>query len=278
MPVPSPSLGSALRFDNSFVRSLPADPIEGPQARQVRGACFSFVSPTAVREPRLVAVSREVAELLGLSANECAAPEFAAGVRRQCSSCRHASRTPRATAATSSATGPGSSATGARSRSARSSTRGGERWELQLKGAGPRPYSRTRRRPRGAALVAARVPVQRGDASPRRADDARADPGRHRRIGRARHALRRPSARPSRARWSAASRRRSCASATSRSAPRATTSTLLRSSSTSRIARALPASCGAHGDALTSRACSPRSAAHRDGWSPTGCASASCTA
>jgi serine/tyrosine/threonine adenylyltransferase len=50
--------------------------------------------------------------------------------------------TPRATAATSSASGRGSSATGARSRSA-SCRRDGSRQELQLKGAGLTPYSRT---------------------------------------------------------------------------------------------------------------------------------------
>ena len=76
-----------------------------------------------------------------------------------------------------------------------------------------------RRRPRRAALVGARVPVQRGDAPPRRADHARAEPGR------------RPARRwcatcsttatrsPSRARSCAASRRRSCASATSSCPP-----------------------------------------------------------
>jgi serine/tyrosine/threonine adenylyltransferase len=54
----------------------------------------------------------------------------------------------------------------------------------------PRP-TRARRRPRRAALVAARVPLQRGHAPPRRADHARAEPGGHRRAGGARHVLRR---------------------------------------------------------------------------------------
>ena len=50
---------------------------------------------------------------------------------------------PPTTAATSSVTGPASSATAGRLRSARSINRAGQRWELQLKGAGPTPYSRS---------------------------------------------------------------------------------------------------------------------------------------
>ena len=57
--------------------------------------------------------------------------------------CPACSPTPRATAATSSATGRASSATAAPSRSARSIATDGTRQELQLKGAGRTPYSRT---------------------------------------------------------------------------------------------------------------------------------------
>ena len=55
----------ALRFDNAFVRDLPADPSTAPGTRQVRGALYSRVMPTAVAAPRLIAHSREVAALLG---------------------------------------------------------------------------------------------------------------------------------------------------------------------------------------------------------------------
>ena len=50
-----------LRFDNRFVRELPADPEAGPRLRQVHGALFSHVEPTPVAAPRLIAYSREVA-------------------------------------------------------------------------------------------------------------------------------------------------------------------------------------------------------------------------
>ena len=37
-----------LTFDNRFVNDLPGDPLSTNQRRQVMGACYSRVSPTAV--------------------------------------------------------------------------------------------------------------------------------------------------------------------------------------------------------------------------------------
>ncbi|MFZ5466884.1 MAG: protein adenylyltransferase SelO [Pseudomonadota bacterium] len=75
----TPARGSleSLRFDNSFVRQLPgdADPRNAP--RQVFGACYTRVIPTAVAAPRLLACSPEVARLIGLDPAECQRPEFA---------------------------------------------------------------------------------------------------------------------------------------------------------------------------------------------------------
>ncbi|MGZ5066836.1 MAG: protein adenylyltransferase SelO family protein, partial [Usitatibacter sp.] len=67
----------ALRFDNRFVSRLPADPLEGPRRRQVHGALFSRIQPTPVRAPRLIAYSREVAQMLGMDDHYVASPEFA---------------------------------------------------------------------------------------------------------------------------------------------------------------------------------------------------------
>lgn len=72
---PSNGLGD-LNFDNSFLRELPADPQEGAARRQLTNACYSRVEPTATAAPKLVAVARETAELLGLSAADCASSEF----------------------------------------------------------------------------------------------------------------------------------------------------------------------------------------------------------
>ena len=65
-----------LVFDNRFVRELPADPEEGARQRQVRGACYSYVNPTKVRKPELLAYSREMAEQLGLDEETCRSPLF----------------------------------------------------------------------------------------------------------------------------------------------------------------------------------------------------------
>ncbi|MEM7204833.1 MAG: YdiU family protein [Planctomycetota bacterium] len=67
----------ALAVEDRFVRSLPADADCTNQPRQVRGAAYSWVEPTPVRAPELVAASREVAEDLGLTEAACATPAFA---------------------------------------------------------------------------------------------------------------------------------------------------------------------------------------------------------
>ena len=65
-----------LRFDNRFLRELPGDPDLSPGIRQVAGA-WSRVRPTPVVAPRLIAHSREMAELLGFSEADVASPAFA---------------------------------------------------------------------------------------------------------------------------------------------------------------------------------------------------------
>ncbi len=72
-----PASFSGLRFDNSFVRELPADVGGGRASRQVEHAAFSRVVAEPVRAPRLVALSREVASALGLSPEDCASEAFA---------------------------------------------------------------------------------------------------------------------------------------------------------------------------------------------------------
>ena len=65
-----------LTFTNRFTRDLPADPNPDNVRRQVHGACFSRVRPSPTAAPRLIAHSREVAELLGLSEETVASREF----------------------------------------------------------------------------------------------------------------------------------------------------------------------------------------------------------
>lgn len=69
----------ALHLDNAFLRELPGDPEAGPGLRQVHGALWSRVDPEPVAAaPRLLAYSREMAQRLGFSVEDVAAPEFAA--------------------------------------------------------------------------------------------------------------------------------------------------------------------------------------------------------
>ncbi len=68
---------ATLNFDNSFVRKLPADPDSSNSLRQVHNACYSRVQPTKVVAPQLVAYAAEVAELLDLELSTCESEKFA---------------------------------------------------------------------------------------------------------------------------------------------------------------------------------------------------------
>jgi uncharacterized protein YdiU (UPF0061 family) len=59
-------LHAAVHFDNLFVRSLPGDHSRERDARAVPGACYSSIAPVGVRSPKLVAHASEVSALLGL--------------------------------------------------------------------------------------------------------------------------------------------------------------------------------------------------------------------
>ncbi|MFW2368433.1 MAG: protein adenylyltransferase SelO [Desulforhopalus sp.] len=70
MPLDNSTL-ETLTFDNRFVQELPADPLADNARRQVDNACFSRVKPTKVAKPQLGAYSPEVAALLDLDENDC---------------------------------------------------------------------------------------------------------------------------------------------------------------------------------------------------------------
>jgi uncharacterized protein YdiU (UPF0061 family) len=131
----------ALRFDNSFVRALPGDPEPNNFRRKVFGACFSRVQPTPVPAPKLLAWSPEVAALLGLPTAQTDAEALAdvfAGNRLL------PGMEPYAACYGGHQFGNWAEQLG----DGRAITLGelispaGERHELQLKGAGPTPYSR----------------------------------------------------------------------------------------------------------------------------------------
>lgn len=55
-----------LEFYDDFVGSLPGDPSTDGSSREVLNACYSFVSPTKVSSPKLIAWSDQLAESLGV--------------------------------------------------------------------------------------------------------------------------------------------------------------------------------------------------------------------
>ncbi|MEQ1565619.1 MAG: protein adenylyltransferase SelO [Myxococcota bacterium] len=65
-------------FDDRFVRELPGDPVLDPRPRQVHHAAWSRVAPTAVPAPRMVACADEVAELLGWTPEQVRSEPFVA--------------------------------------------------------------------------------------------------------------------------------------------------------------------------------------------------------
>jgi uncharacterized protein YdiU (UPF0061 family) len=141
-PAPEPRLLPALRFDNSFARALPADADEGNHTRQVHGACYSRVAPTPVAAPRLVAHAREVAALIGLGDEDCATDDFAAvfaGNRLA------PGMSPIAACYGGHQFGSWAGQLGDGRAISLGEVLGpaGDRWELQLKGAGRTPYSRS---------------------------------------------------------------------------------------------------------------------------------------
>jgi uncharacterized protein YdiU (UPF0061 family) len=133
---------SQLCFDNTFERTLPRDPDPSGGRRQILGACFSRTDPTPVSAPRLLAYSASAAGLLGLDTSECESPLFVevfSGNRvlaemRPYAACYGGHQFGH----WAGQLGDGRAITLGE---VRTETR--QRWELQLKGAGPTPYSRT---------------------------------------------------------------------------------------------------------------------------------------
>jgi serine/tyrosine/threonine adenylyltransferase len=129
---------STLTFDDSFTRSLPADPEGRNFVRQVATAAYSRVTPTIVSAPRLLAWSDDCAALLGLSRPSAETVEILAGNRLVPTMRPYAARYGgHQFGHWAGQLGDGRAIT------LGELTPGGERWELQLKGAGPTPYSRT---------------------------------------------------------------------------------------------------------------------------------------
>jgi uncharacterized protein YdiU (UPF0061 family) len=132
----------ALVFDNRFVAALPGDPRAGPGVREVLGAAWSRVDPTPVPAPRLIAFSPEAASLLDLEEADVATPDFA---RVFGGNALLPGMQPFAANYGGHQFGhwAGQLGDGRAISLGETVNRAGQRWELQLKGAGRTPYSRS---------------------------------------------------------------------------------------------------------------------------------------
>ncbi|XP_018432249.1 PREDICTED: selenoprotein O isoform X2 [Nanorana parkeri] len=142
---PASSLRS-LRFDNRALRCLPVEPGDGQdddavRSREVPGACFSPVRPTPLENPQVVALSQPALALLGVQLGDEDQDEAAlyfSGNRLLPGSqpaahcyCGH-----------QFGSFAGQLGDGAAMYLGEVLNPAGERWEIQLKGAGLTPYSR----------------------------------------------------------------------------------------------------------------------------------------
>lgn len=130
-----------LNFDNRFIRELPADLQTGPGTRQVDAAAYSLVIPTPVSKPQLLAYSPEVAGLLDLDEADIKSGKFLEAFSGN-------ALLPGMESYAANYGGhqfghwAGQLGDGRAIALGEVVARNGERWELQLKGAGPTPYSR----------------------------------------------------------------------------------------------------------------------------------------
>ena len=128
-------------FDNRLIRELPGDPSASNQPRQVHAVCWSPVATTPVAAPRLLAYSPEVAHMLDLddeSMRSTDMVEALAGNRLLPGMATYAT----CYGGHQFGHWAGQLGDGRAIYLGEAVNRAGQRWELQLKGAGPTPYSR----------------------------------------------------------------------------------------------------------------------------------------
>ncbi|MFA5904680.1 MAG: YdiU family protein [Desulfobacula sp.] len=137
-----PDIQTDIKFDNQFVRELPGDPETENKRRQVPGAAYSRVIPKKTSSPKLIAYSREVAGILGFSQSFCESGTFLNAF-----SGNHLlpGMDPYAACYGGHQFGnwAGQLGDGRAINLGEIMSKSSGRWTLQIKGAGPTPYSRT---------------------------------------------------------------------------------------------------------------------------------------
>jgi len=126
---------------DTFNKDLPSDPIMENSRRQVKKACFSYVSPIQTSNPKLVHVSKEMLENIGLSVSDGSSNEF---LNVFTGNKVLPNTNPYAMCYGGHQFGSWAGQLGdGRAINLAEVEHNNERWTLQLKGAGETPYSRT---------------------------------------------------------------------------------------------------------------------------------------
>ncbi len=130
-----------LHIQNNFTTELPADPSEINTPRQVEQACFSYVMPKRPSNPSLIHASVEVANLLGLSEEDTLSTDF---LNVFSGNAVYPDTKPYALSYAGHQFGNWAGQLGdGRAINLTEVVYNNETYTLQLKGAGPTPYSRT---------------------------------------------------------------------------------------------------------------------------------------
>jgi serine/tyrosine/threonine adenylyltransferase len=129
-----------MNFDNSFVRELKGDPERENRRRQVMGACYSHVEPTPVSNPKALIWSDDMMERLGIDLEAWGIDTFS---KVFSGNQLLPGMTPVASCYGGYQFGSWAGQLGdGRAISLGEVVESDTRWEVQLKGAGPTPYSR----------------------------------------------------------------------------------------------------------------------------------------
>jgi uncharacterized protein YdiU (UPF0061 family) len=130
-----------LEIENRFTETLPGDPLVTNTRRQVKNACYSYVDPSPVSSPSLVACSREMMKELDLAQEVSHSDEF---LQLFCGNNLLKNMRPYAMCYGGHQFGQwaGQLGDGRAILLGDVINRSGQRWSLQLKGAGLTPYSR----------------------------------------------------------------------------------------------------------------------------------------
>ena len=132
----------ALDITNRFVEELPGDPVRENYRRQVEHSCFSLVEPIPVSAPLLASFSKEAAALLDLDERTCRSPGFLnlfSGNKLS----KQLSPYGMCYGGHQFGNWAGQLGDGRAINLGDIKNQKGEYWTLQLKGAGPTPYSRS---------------------------------------------------------------------------------------------------------------------------------------